>query len=188
MVAKGFDFPDVTLVGVITGDTALHLPDFRAGERTFQLLSQVSGRSGRGERAGEVIVQTFQPEHFSIQAAARHDYEAFYEREIIERRELGYPPFSTLARIVAADVIEEAAEGRIHTAYQLLADAARERGVAVIGPSQAPLARVNQKYRWHLLLKSPSADALQDLLTLEWPSVTAAAPGLIVDVDPQSLL
>jgi primosomal protein N' (replication factor Y) (superfamily II helicase) len=189
MVAKGFDFPGVTLVGVITADTALHLPDFRAGERTFQLLSQVSGRAGRGEQAGEVVVQTFQPEHFSIEAAARHDYRSFFEREIREREELGYPPFASLARIVASDVIAEAAEGKIHAAQQWLADPARERGVTLLGPSEAPLARINQKYRWHLLLKSPSAAALEDLLAAEWSRVIGVGGGgLTVDVDPQSVL
>jgi primosomal protein N' (replication factor Y) len=189
MVAKGFDFPAVTLVGVITADTALHLPDFRAGERTFQLLSQVSGRAGRGEQAGEVVVQSFQPEHFSIEAAARHDYRAFFEREIKEREELGYPPFTSLARVVAADVIAEAAEGKIHAAFQWLADPARERGITLLGPSEAPLARINQKYRWHLLLKSPSAEALHELLAAEWSQVMAVSGGgLTIDVDPQSVL
>jgi primosomal protein N' (replication factor Y) len=189
MVAKGFDFPAVTLVGVITADTALHLPDFRAGERTFQLLSQVSGRAGRGEQAGEVVVQTFQPEHFSIEAAARHDYRAFYEKEIRERQELSYPPFAALARIVASDPIAEGAEGRIHAALQWLADPARERGVLLLGPSEAPLARINQKFRWHLLLKSPSAAALQDLLASEWPRIVGVTGGgVTVDVDPQSML
>jgi primosomal protein N' (replication factor Y) len=189
MVAKGFDFPAVTLVGVITADTALHLPDFRAGERTFQLLSQVSGRAGRGERAGEVVVQTFQPEHFSVQAAARHDYVAFYEREIVEREELSYPPFASLARVVACDVIEGAAEGKINAVAQLLADPARERGVILLGPSEAPLARINQKFRWHLLLKSPDPEALQDLLTAEWAGIMGlVGGGLALDVDPQSVL
>jgi primosomal protein N' (replication factor Y) len=189
MVAKGFDFPAVTLVGVITADTALHLPDFRAGERTFQLLAQVSGRAGRGELAGEVVVQTFQPDHFSIVAAARHDYVAFFEREIVERRELSYPPFAALARILATDVLEAAAEGKIHAALQLLADPARERGIAILGPSQAPLARINQKHRWHMLLKSPGDAALQDLLAVEWARVAGiSGGGLTVDVDPQSLL
>src|SRR5206468_821070 len=124
----------------------------------------------------------------SIEAASRHDYVAFYEREIAEREELGYPPFSWLARVVASDVLEEAAEGKIHAAFQLLSDPARERGVTILGPSEAPLARINQKYRWHLLLKSPSAEALQELLTAEWPRIAGLGTGLTVDVDPQSVL
>jgi primosomal protein N' (replication factor Y) len=134
-------------------------------------------------------VQTFQPEHFSIEAAAHHDYRAFFEREIQEREELGYPPFASLARVVAADVIEEAAEGKIHAAFQALADPARERGVTLLGPSEAPLARINQKYRWHLLMKSPSAEALRDLLAQEWARVAGVGGGgLTIDVDPQSVL
>src|SRR5262249_25568636 len=152
------------------------------------LLSQVSGRAGRGEQAGEVVVQSFQPDHFSIEAAARHDYRAFFEREIREREELGYPPFTSLARVVAADVIPEAAAGKIHAAFQWPADPARERGITLLGPSEAPLARINHKYRWHLLLKG-SRDALHDLLTAEWSRVTAVSGGgLTIDVDPQSVL
>jgi primosomal protein N' (replication factor Y) len=189
MVAKGFDFPDVTLVGVITADTALNLPDFRAAERSFQILSQVSGRAGRGERPGRVIVQTFAPDHYSIQAAAAHDYLGFYRQEIVHRRELAYPPFAALARLVVADGSEEAARGKIHTAHQLLAEGAAAAGVQMLGPCAAPLTRLNRKYRWHMLLKSPEWEPLQALLRSVLPQIRQrVGAGLTIDVDPQSLL
>jgi primosomal protein N' (replication factor Y) len=189
MVAKGFDFPDVTLVGVITADTALNLPDFRAAERSFQILSQVSGRAGRGERPGRVIVQTFAPDHYSIQAAAAHDYLGFYRQEIIHRRELAYPPFAVLARLIVADASEEAARGKIHTAHQLLAENAAAAGVQMLGPCAAPLTRINRKYRWHLLLKSPEWEPLHALLRAVLPQIRQrVGAGLTIDVDPQSLL
>jgi primosomal protein N' (replication factor Y) len=188
MVAKGFDFPGVTLVGVITADTALNLPDFRAAERAFQLLSQVSGRAGRGERAGRVIVQTFAPDHYSIQAAAAHDYRGFYEQEIESRRELAYPPFTLLARLVVADSSEEAARGKSHVAAQILEEAAPPE-IRLLGPCPAPLTRINRKYRWHLLLKGPARDPLQALLRSRMPQLRQqVGAGLQVDVDPQSLL
>jgi primosomal protein N' (replication factor Y) len=189
MVAKGFDFPNVTLVGVITADTALNLPDFRAAERSFQLLSQVSGRSGRGERLGRVIVQTFSPDHYSIQAAAAHDYLGFYRQEINYRRELAYPPFTTLARLIVADASDEASRGKIHVAHQLLFEAAEEAGVQILGPCAAPLARVNRKYRWHMLMKCVDREALQSLLRDHLSELRhQVGAGLIIDVDPQSLL
>lgn len=189
MVAKGFDFPDVTLVGVITADTALNLPDFRAAERSFQLLSQVSGRAGRGERPGQVIIQTFAPDHYSIQAAATHDYLGFYRQEIVHREELAYPPFAVLARLIVADGSEEAARGKIHAAHQLLAEGAAAAGVQTLGPCAAPLTRLNRKYRWHLLLKSPAWEPLHALLRAVLPQIRQrVGAGLTIDVDPQSLL
>ena len=110
MVAKGLDFPRVTLVGVVSADTALNLPDFRAGERAFQLLTQVAGRAGRGQTPGEVIVQTFSPEHESVRRAAEHDYLGFYADAIAQRRELAYPPFAHLANAVFADEDEAQAQ------------------------------------------------------------------------------
>jgi primosomal protein N' (replication factor Y) len=161
MVAKGFDFPGVTLVGVISADTSLNLPDFRAAERTFQLLTQVSGRSGRGEKAGEVVVQTYQPDHYSVQAAAAQDYDAFYRREIEIRRELSYPPFSQLVNLTVTS--PDAAEAARRA--EALAGELRERAggkllpngeggaASVLGPAPAPIARLRGRYRWHVLVK-----------------------------------
>ena len=111
MIAKGLDLPLITLVGVVSADTGLNLPDFRAGERTFQLLSQVAGRAGRGTLGGQVIIQTYSPEHYAIQAAAGHDYTLFYKREIEYRRQLRNPPFSRLARLTYSHVNDAALRG-----------------------------------------------------------------------------
>jgi primosomal protein N' (replication factor Y) len=187
MVTKGFDFPQVTLVGIITADTALNLPDFRAAERTFQLLTQVAGRAGRGDTPGEVILQTFTPEHYAIQAAARHDYLAFYEQEIRAREELRYPPFSSLVRLVVADSQADAARAKIHAVHEIVAPLAAAQGIELLGPTTAPLARLNGKYRWHLMLKSESDDALQSLLTEALPRLRRLS-GWSLDVDPLTLM
>ncbi|MBI3909801.1 MAG: primosomal protein N' [Armatimonadetes bacterium] len=188
MVTKGFDFPGVTLVGVVTADIALHLPDFRAAERAFQLLTQVSGRAGRGEEPGQVVVQTFNTEHPSIQAAAQHDYRAFYEREREERRGLGFPPFGRLARLLAAQAEEAAAEGRARAAAALLRGPATARGIEVLGPAPAPLARLQNRYRWQLLLRGPLGSAVPDFLRDMLPALRQRAGGVAVDVDPVDLL
>jgi primosomal protein N' (replication factor Y) len=187
MVAKGFDFPGVTLVGVISADTALNLPDFRAAERTFQLLTQVSGRSGRGEKEGEVVVQTFRPDHYSVMAAARQDYEEFYRQEIETRRELNYPPFCQIANLVLSASTEEAARSRA----EKVAAAIRAKAVGrleVLGPAAAPIARLRGKHRWHLLVRAEPGmlqSALREALSemRDW-----AAMGLTVDVDPVSMM
>jgi primosomal protein N' (replication factor Y) len=175
-------------VGIITADTALNLPDFRAAERTFQLLTQVAGRAGRGDTPGEVILQTFSPEHYAVRAAAGHDYRQFYDEEIRGRQELLYPPFSSLARFVTADSHEEAARGKIYSVSQVLAEPARAAGIELLGPASAPLARLNRKYRWHLLLKSAEDAPLQSLLTEALPHLRRAVTGWTLDVDPLSLM
>lgn len=158
MIAKGLDFPSVTLVGVITADTALNIPDFRAGERTFQLLTQVAGRAGRGDKGGEVIIQTYTPEHYSIQAAASHHYTAFYREELAFRREMGYPPYKFLARILISGPVEREVidtAQRAAEALQLQIDALgpRTEDVGIFGPSPAPLSLVRNRYRWHIIVK-----------------------------------
>jgi primosomal protein N' (replication factor Y) len=186
MVAKGFDFAGVTLVGVISADTALNLPDFRAGERTFQLLAQVAGRAGRRERRGRVVVQTYAPDHYAVQAAVAYDYEAFYREEIEARREHGYPPFVALARVVALAEDEEPAKALCEALAERLTGTA---GLRVLGPAPAPLARLKGRYRWHLLASAANHDTLL-------PGLRAACDGLraprgvqvTVDVDPVSLM
>jgi primosomal protein N' (replication factor Y) len=186
MVAKGLDFPGVTLVGVISADTALNIPDFRAAERAFQLLTQVSGRAGRGRKPGQVIVQTFNPEHESIAAAAGHDYDAFYAREIESRRELFYPPFSRLANIVAQDDDSGAPERRLRA---LAAALEGDGDLRVLGPAQCPLGRLRGKYRWHLLLKATDMETIRARLKHAMGRLTASERfGLSVDLDPMSLL
>ncbi len=188
MVAKGFDFPGVTLVGVISADTALNLPDFRAGERTFQLLTQVAGRSGRGDKEGEVVVQTYQPDHYAVLAAAQQDYEAFYRQEIEMRRELGYPPFSQLANLVFTSESKLEAESRAAAVAQHITASDPTGRVTVLGPAPAPLARLRGRYRWHLLLRAPH-DLLQPTLRTALSSLTDWPQGsMVVDVDPVSLM
>lgn len=187
MVAKGFDFPGVTLVGVISADTALNLPDFRAAERTFQLLTQVSGRSGRGDKPGEVVVQTFRPDHYSIIAAARQDYEDFYRGEIEGRRELRYPPFSHLANLVVTAPTEGDAMSRAERIADAIRDTAPE-ALEVLGPAAAPIAKLRGKHRWHLLVRARPGElqpALRAALARlgDWSSL-----GLTVDIDPVSLM
>ena len=190
MVAKGLDFPNVTLVGVVSADTALNVPDFRAPERAFQLLTQVAGRAGRGKVPGTVIVQTFSPEHESIQFAARHDYLGFYESAVAQRQELGYPPFSHMANLVFTDESED--EARKH-AYRLAnvlrASLGPASDVRLLGPVACPLSRLRGRYRWHLAVRAPAKPPLLALLRAGLATLTAGErAGLSVDIDPLSML
>jgi primosomal protein N' (replication factor Y) len=155
MVAKGHDFPGVRLVGVLNADLGLHLPDFRAAERTFQLLTQVAGRAGRGGEPGRVVIQTFAPDHYAIRPVAQHDYERFYADEIGHREQLGYPPFGRLALVRVSATAEQAARDAAQQLAQLgrEASAAHGRGVEVLGPAQAPIARLRDRHRQQILLK-----------------------------------
>ncbi|MBI3318156.1 MAG: primosomal protein N' [Candidatus Omnitrophica bacterium] len=186
MIAKGLDFPRVTLVGIISADTALNLPDFRSAERTFNLLTQVAGRSGRGELPGRVIVQTYTPHHYAIQAAGRHDYEGFYAQEIKVRREVNLPPFSRLIQILVRSMREsKAIEGA-----GKLRDLLREElgsSVTLLGPSPHPIRRVRRVYRWQILLKAPSLDLIQEALTRALRKAPSPRGCVVsVDVDPLS--
>jgi primosomal protein N' (replication factor Y) len=194
MVTKGHDLPHVTLVGVINADAALSIPDFRAAERSFQLLVQVAGRAGRGDTPGKVLVQTFDPEHHAIHLAARHDVMGFFERELRDRKELGYPPFSrmVLARVDAMD------EKEAQDAAALLARAARaaardgaEAGlVEVRGPSPAPIAKVKNRFRFRVMLRSSSRERLRQA-ALAIHAAIGQLPRTVrasVDVDPVGAL
>jgi primosomal protein N' (replication factor Y) len=157
-VTKGHDFPGVTLVGVILADTALALPDFRAAERTFQLLTQVAGRAGRGADAGRVLIQTFNPGSPAIACAAGHDYAAFAEGELARRSALGYPPFGRMLAVRVEGSEEgasECAEALAHAAQPALVG-----GVSLLGPAPAAIERIRGRSRWHLLFKAPSPQAL----------------------------
>jgi len=184
MVAKGLDFPRVTLVGVISADTALNLPDFRSAERTFNLLTQVAGRAGRGSLPGKVVVQTYTPHHYSIVAASRHDYLAFYQQEIEIRKECGLPPFVHLVQLT----IRSLGETKALQYAQKVAQTCRHRlssEVQVLGPSPAPIHRVRRQYLWQILLKSSREADLKDPLAKALRKVPS--PGgchLGVDVDP----
>jgi primosomal protein N' (replication factor Y) len=189
MIAKGLDFPGVTLVGVISADTSLNLPDFRAGERTFQLLSQVAGRAGRGPEPGEVIVQTFNPEHYAVAAAARHDYAGFYEQEIALRRELGYPPFADLVNVIAADESEAQARERLQELVGKLRGSAQGAvPIEILGPAPAPLARLRGRYRWHVVIRSRDRDYVTRTVREALDALPAVRRTVAVDVDPASML
>jgi primosomal protein N' (replication factor Y) len=189
MVAKGHDFQGVTLVGVVAADSQLSLPDFRAAERTFQLLTQVAGRAGRGRLLGEVLVETYSPDHYAIQLAARQDYLSFFEHEAQFRRLLHYPPFTALASILVRDT---KIENAIRWSRQLSAFLApwESRGVRVMGPAAAPLARLKREYRFQFLLKAPKRTqltrAVSELLGfVDEKEIPQKA--VLVDVDPLSL-
>jgi primosomal protein N' (replication factor Y) len=183
MVAKGLDLPLITLVGVVSADTSLNLPDIRAGERTFQLLSQVAGRAGRGSLGGQVIIQTFSPEHYAIQAAAKHDYLLFYDQEIAYRRQLNNPPFNWLALLVYShinDTLCQREAERMRNRLIAERDAAGIDGLSLIGPSPSFIHRLRGRYRWQLILRGTE---LPDFLSrISFPQ------GWAIDIDPVSLV
>lgn len=183
MVAKGLDLPQVTLAGVISADTSLNLPDFRAGERTFQLLCQVAGRAGRGFMPGRVIIQTYSPEHYAIRAASRHDYSAFYVRELEYRREFGYPPFNRLASLTFSHVNGAACFREVDRMGSLLKVEKDRRGLAdirLIGPMPAFVPRLRGRYRWQLVLCGANLDDF--LADIAFPR------GWVVDIDPVGMV
>ncbi len=159
MIAKGLDFPRVTLVGVISADGGLHLPDLRAAERTFQLLAQVSGRAGRSELKGRIVIQTHAPEHEAITCAARHDYAGFAEGELTQRRELGYPPYGRLLRVVCEDEDLPLVQSTIDEIAAVLGSHLDETKVQILGPAPAPMAMLRGRHRMHILLRGgPDSD------------------------------
>ena len=191
MIAKGLDFPGVTLVGVINADVGIHLPDFRATERTFQLLSQVAGRAGRGELGGDVLIQTLLPEHYAIQAALGHDYVGFATRELRERRHPAYPPMVRLVNVVVSSTVPEDAAGNAEAAARWLrTHAVAGTPVDVIGPAPSPIERLHGRWRWHLLLRSASAKAVgASARRLQSDFRTRGADvRIVIDRDPSALL
>jgi len=192
MVSKGHDFPGVTLVGVISGDTSLNIPDFRSAERTFQLITQAAGRAGRGEAPGRVIVQTLNPGHYCFTSAARHDYEAFFAEEIELRRELAYPPFSRLCCLRVAGPTDEAAAraaGALHDMAEILLkrQGRSGAGITLLGPAPALLAKLKGRYRWNLLVKGGDVKTLHPLVAALKRGFEARKPAKIslsVDMDP----
>jgi primosomal protein N' (replication factor Y) len=190
MLAKGHDFQRVTLVGVVSADSSLSLPDFRAAERTFQLLTQVAGRAGRGELKGRVLIQTFYPEHYAIQDAVRQDYSAFFERELHFRQMMAYPPFTSLANVIVRDT---SLEKTIRWSQQLSEYFSPHDGksVRILGPATAPLARLKKEHRFQFLLKSPKRSVLTKLLAGAMTYCDAKEipqTAVLVDMDPLSLL
>ena len=191
MIAKGLDFPNVTLVGVINADLALHFPDFRAAERTFQLVTQVAGRTGRGERGGRVLVQTYSPQHLAIEAASRHDYALFADGELPVRRQYGYPPYARMIRLIARGPDQGLTEQFMDALASRLRSEMAARGAAprMLGPAPAPIAKLRGRFRFHLLLVGAEDRRVGE-------AVRAATEGLkvpegvewISDVDPLDML
>ncbi len=187
MVAKGLDFPRVTLVGILAADMALNLPDFRAGERTFQLLTQAAGRAGRSELEGRIVLQTYAPEHPAIQFALKHDYVGFYHEEILERRDLSYPPFGQVARLLFADPDHT----KTHRIAGAFVDELTRRGdddLRILGPVDAPLEQLQSLYRVHALIKHPHMKSIKPLMRTLLYKYGKQLQRLILDIDPYSML
>ena len=195
MLAKGHDFPDVTMVGVVAADSGLSFPDFRSAERTFQLLTQVAGRAGRGTQPGRVVIQSYHPESYALQSSQKQDYEAFYEKEIEFRKTMGYPPFRSLIQILVTDPDETQALRAAETiASTLKTHASRLDPVVrprVLGPAAAPLEKLRGNYRMQVLVKlAPGAGGismLQDCFD-ELERRKGSSAKVHIDVDPLSLL
>jgi primosomal protein N' (replication factor Y) len=196
MVAKGLDFPLVTLVGVLSADTMLRIPDFRAAERTFQLLTQVAGRSGRHELPGEVIVQTYTPDHYSIEYAKTHDFQGFVERELIIRRELGYPPYSKLALVSFAHEdlarLMRVSDSFVSKLKNLLTSANRNEHIEVLGPVSSPLPKLKDRYRFQCMIKYIGEpwfiSVLSEVTGLFREEIRKTNLSIQVDIEPQVLI
>jgi primosomal protein N' (replication factor Y) (superfamily II helicase) len=191
MIAKGHDFHNVTLVGVVSVDAGLGLPDFRAAERTFQLLTQVAGRAGRGNRPGRVIIQTYHPEHYSLVCAKDQNYEEFYRREIEFRRTMHYPPFSALINVLVHDKDYDRANSTAMDFARELREAVKGSGVRVLGPAPAAISRIRSEYRFQVLIKAQSRARAREALDIAMDRVTVAGHNprsISVEVDPMNLM
>ncbi len=187
MITKGFDFQNVTLVGVVLADLSLNMPDFRAAERTFQLLTQAAGRAGRGERPGRVLIQTYAPHHYSIRAARDQDYPRFIRREMELRRELMYPPFARMALVRIEGGDPSGVSERASKIAALLSKVA-EPGMRVLGPAPAPIEKIKQRYRWQVLVKSRERHALRAALSAIIPYRARGDIAVSIDMDPVNML
>jgi primosomal protein N' (replication factor Y) (superfamily II helicase) len=189
MIAKGLHFPNVTLVGIIYADMALHQPDFRAGERTFQLLTQVAGRAGRGDVEGQVFVQAFTPFHPAIQFARRHDFAGYYEQEIEFRRQLKYPPFGRIALLTLKGRNEEKVKfSAEHLKKELEKTLAGVKELILAGPAPAPLLRAETYYRYQIMLRAPRMTVIsQKLAELSQALSLPEDVSLAIDIDPMDL-
>jgi primosomal protein N' (replication factor Y) len=197
MVTKGYDFPDVTLVGVIGADFSLGFPDFRAGERTFQILSQVAGRAGRGEHPGRVMIQTYYPDHYAVTTARDHDYLSFFQKEIELREQLGYPPFSFLACLRLQGNHKQKAEDMARKTAERMIQVTgtwpkRGKDLQVLGPVEAPLSKLKGKYRWQIFIRSKGPNVLHVFLKKVGEDLKKMLRGsgvsLTIDIDPYQML
>ncbi|MFA7599018.1 MAG: primosomal protein N', partial [Candidatus Cloacimonas sp.] len=212
MIAKGLDFAQVTLVGVINADNSLNIPDFRASERSFQLLTQVAGRSGRGDKKGEVVIQTYNPEHYAIITANKQDFDSFVSQELENRKYLSYPPYTRIARIVFSHNDESFLMSELkkltpltkkvksHFAKHPKSDQKKESSLnigllsgpstfTILGPIAAPLPRLNNRYRYHIIIKSVSIKELSDSVNYLTENMNISRSIKVdIDIDPSSLL
>jgi primosomal protein N' (replication factor Y) len=193
MIAKGLHFPHVTLVGVVWADTGLAMPHYKAAEATYQLLAQVTGRAGRGEKLGRVIIQTHQPQHYAVQCAREHDYQKLYEQEIELRQKLKYPPFSRLVNIRCSDEDEQRLQAAVQNVAEGLRGEVKKRMlmVEVLGPAPAPLARIRNRSRWQILLKAVQPRALHllcEYLLENRQLFMGKNVQMTVDVDPENMM
>jgi primosomal protein N' (replication factor Y) (superfamily II helicase) len=189
MIAKGHDIPNVTLVGVVSADVGLGLPDFRAAERTFQLLTQVAGRAGRGSLPGIVLIQTINPDHYAVRMAAAQDYATFYEKELQFRRMMHYPPFSAMANVLVRSEHQELALRMSAELGQFLTPPPEK--IKILGPAEAPVNRLKKEYRYQLIVKAASRKALNEMLKCAQDFAREhkwSATALVIDVDPLTLL
>jgi len=194
MLAKGHDFPDVTLVGVVSADAGLSFPDFRSAERTFQLLIQVAGRAGRGVAPGKVVIQSYHPDNYAMQCAQKHDFREFYRKEIDFRRLMGYPPFQNLTQILISDSdASKASQTAERIAAALKLRAAKIEGIArprILGPAPAPLEKLRGNYRMQVLMKTPPESNAVTMMRdcFEELAHRKISSKIHIDVDPLSLL
>lgn len=191
MIAKGLHFPDITLVGVIWADAGFSIPDYKAAERTYALLSQVTGRAGRGVEPGKVIIQTSQPEHYAIVHAKAHDYASLYETELASRAPMGFPPFSRLINILFSGTDERKVEQAARKTQTLIADRCRREQITVLGPSPSPVSKIKDRYRWQLLLQGTNPAGLHRICSAvhaQQRGHGSHAVRVAVDVDPESMM
>ncbi len=188
IVTKGLHFPDVTLVGVLNADIALNFPDFRAAERTFDLITQVAGRAGRGEKVGEVIIQTYNPSHYAIQTAKNHDYTEFFLREVKFRQAMNYPPFTRIIRLVFRGKNQDKLFDVAGACLDILVKA-RTGGDDILGPASCPLSKIKQNYRVHVIIKTNSIGTYRDVLVDIGNRIKKIYDVYLeIDIDPISML
>jgi primosomal protein N' (replication factor Y) len=190
MITKGHDFPFITLVGVISADTSLNMPDFRAAEKTFQLITQVAGRGGRGESPGKVVIQTFNPQHYALQHAQNHDYKAFYDEEINFRKALHYPPFGRIINLRLSSVKRDALIEEAHRLGKLAKRLNSQNGntAEIIGPAESPLSKLRGRFRWQMLIKGKDINTLHKIARELIRRHKNSHVKITVDVDPENFM
>ncbi|MBC8412381.1 primosomal protein N', partial [bacterium] len=188
MIAKGHDFPDVTLAAVISADIALNMPDFRSGERAFQLFTQLAGRAGRGNIPGRAYIQTYEPDHYAFEYVIDHNYRKFYDNEIQMRKELGYPPFNRLLRIIFS--FRTKAQGQsIASALTGIVRKIKHRNIEILGPAPAPVEKIKSLWRWHIILKGQNAKSLREVAdSIHTRLAEMKEIRIDIDVDPVNLM